>query len=76
VQLRNHTATHRVESIDALWQGGVNGMVLTGSAIRIQDAETQERIRAALVRRVAAYEGADGLRLPVAFNIGTGRKPQ
>jgi hypothetical protein len=35
---------------------------------------TQSKIRAALERRASAYQTADGLRLPVAFKIGVGRK--
>jgi SAM-dependent methyltransferase len=75
VEVVNHTAAHLVKSADALWHGGLNSMVLTGAAIRAQSEETQETVRRAFVRRALAYQGESGLKIPIAFNIGAGRKP-
>jgi len=71
-----HAGTFLVESVDALWRGGLGSLVLTGSAIRHQDADTQEKVQRAFERRALAYAGAGagGLRIPIAFKIGAGRK--
>jgi hypothetical protein len=59
-----------------LWGGGVNGLVLTGSGIRAQSPDVQRRIRDAFDRRASVYRDGDGFNVPVAFNVGSGRKPQ
>jgi ubiquinone/menaquinone biosynthesis C-methylase UbiE len=75
ISIENHTAHHTVESVDALWTGGVQSMVLTTANIRSQGAEVQNRIREAFQRRTRAYQTADGVKIPVSFNVGSGRKP-
>lgn len=61
---------------DALWQVGMGGMAVTASALAGQGAATQARARDALARRAEMYRNEDGLRIPVAFFIGSGRKPE
>jgi len=75
VTLHDHSATHLVADIDALWRGATGGMALTSSLIVHQEPATQAAIRAALERRAAVYETERGLELPIAFRIGAGRKP-
>lgn len=75
VAIHDHATTFRVESADALFQGGLSSMVLTGAAIRSQEPATQDVVRAAFVRRARAYQRPDGLHVPIAFRIGTGTKP-
>jgi len=75
VAIADHATTFRVESADALFQGGLSSMVLTGAAIRTQEPATQDIVRAAFVRRARAYERPDGLHVPIAFRIGSGAKP-
>jgi SAM-dependent methyltransferase len=75
VTLQEHRATHLIADVDALWHGALGGMALTSSVIVYQDAPTQAAIRAALERRAAVYKTSRGLELPIAFRIGTGRKP-
>lgn len=75
VTLEGHTAAHRFKSTDEMWQGGLDGMGLTGASLRNQDARTLEAIRAAFERRALAYKDRDGLNIPVAFRIGAGRRP-
>jgi hypothetical protein len=58
-----------------MWQGGLDGMGLTGASLRSQDAPTLEAIRAAFERLALAYKDGDGLNVPVAFRIGAGRRP-
>jgi hypothetical protein len=73
VAVRDHTATHRVPDTETLWRGGLGSLVVTGSTVRHQDRSTQLRIREAFERRASTYQSADGLRLPIAFKVGSGR---
>lgn len=68
--------SHLMPDADALWQAGMGGMAVTASALAGQDAATQARARDALARRAEMYRNEDGLRIPVAFFIGSGRKPE
>jgi ubiquinone/menaquinone biosynthesis C-methylase UbiE len=75
VTIQDHSTTHLVADMDALWRGAVGGMALISALIVDQDAGTQAAIRAALERRAAVYQTDRGLELPIAFRIGAGRKP-
>jgi SAM-dependent methyltransferase len=75
VAVVEHAASHSVPDVETLWRGGLGSCVLTGAAIRHQDEATQKRIRAAFERRASVYKSANGLDLPVAFKVGSGRKP-
>ena len=75
VTVMTYQTTYLVPDVDTLWCGGLGSFAVTGSAITHQDEATQEAIRAALERRVAAYQTPAGLNLPVAFKIGAGLKP-
>jgi ubiquinone/menaquinone biosynthesis C-methylase UbiE len=75
VAVQEHQTTHLVADVDTLWRGGLGSFAVTSSAIARQNAETQAAIHAALARRAAVYQTASGLMLPIAFKIGTGRKP-
>ncbi len=74
VSVESHQTTHLIADVDTLWRGGLGSFAVTASAIAHQDAATQAAIRAALERRAEAYRTADGLKVPVAFKIGAGRK--
>ena len=75
VIVAGHTGTHRFTSADEMWQGGLNGMGLTGASLRSQDASTLQAIRAAFERLALTYKDGDGLSIPIAFRIGAGRRP-
>lgn len=75
VEVRGHAAEHRVPDVEALWEGGLGSLAMTAAAIVHQPAEVRARIRAAFERRAAAYQSGDGLAIPVAFLIGSGRRP-
>ena len=75
VAVAEHATSYCVPDVETLWRGGLGSCVLTGAAIRHQDEETQKRIRAAFERRASEYKSANGLDLPVAFKVGSGRKP-
>ena len=74
VAVKDHEATHLVRDVDTLWRGGLGSLVMSTAAIVHQDAATQAAIRAALERRAAAYQTPNGLKLPIAFRIASGRK--
>jgi SAM-dependent methyltransferase len=74
VGIEDHQTTYLIPDIDTLWRGGLGSFVLTAAAIAHQDAATQAAIRAALERRAESYRTTAGLRVPVAFKIGAGRK--
>jgi len=75
VKITDHAATYFVRDTEALWRGGLGSLVLTGGIIRSQDQATQDSIRAAFERRAGVYRSADGLRVPIAFKIGSGQRP-
>jgi SAM-dependent methyltransferase len=75
VTVLEHATIYSVSDTDTLWRGGLGSLVLTGAAIRQQDKPTQDLIRSAFERRASIYGSHDGLRLPVAFKVGSGRQP-
>jgi len=75
VAITEHAATYRVPDTETLWRGGLGSLVLTGAVIKHQDQATQDLIRTAFERCASAYRSADGLNLPIAFKIGSGRRP-
>jgi ubiquinone/menaquinone biosynthesis C-methylase UbiE len=74
VSVESHQTTYLIADVDTLWRGGLGSFAVTASAVAHQDAATQAAIRGALERRAEAYRTADGLKVPVAFKIGAGRK--
>jgi len=75
IKVDEHQTTYLIPDIDTLWRGGLGSFAVTASAIAHQSAATQAAIRVALERRATAYKAPAGLKLPVAFKIGAGRKP-
>ena len=75
VTIATYQTTYLVPDADTLWRGGLGSFAVTGSAITHQDEATQRATRAALERRLAAYKTPAGLKLPIAFKIGAGLKP-
>lgn len=74
VRVAAHSTTHVMPDVEALWQAGMGGMAVTGSAIAAQDAATQARVREAIGRRAEAHRGQHGLEIPIAYFIGMGHK--
>jgi hypothetical protein len=75
VRVTEHTASFFVPDTETLWRGGLGSLVLTGAVIRHQDQATQDLIRTAFERHATFYKSADGLKLPIAFKIGSGQRP-
>jgi SAM-dependent methyltransferase len=74
VQVTAHGTTHFMPDVETLWQVGMGGMAVTGSAIAAQDEATQARAREAIGRRAEAHRGQHGLEIPIAYFVGTGHK--
>jgi ubiquinone/menaquinone biosynthesis C-methylase UbiE len=75
VAIEAHGATYTIPDAETFWHGGRASLVLTGAAIRAQDTAMQAAIRTAFERRIEPYRDDSGFTMPVAFNIGRGRKP-
>jgi SAM-dependent methyltransferase len=75
VSVREFSFTHSMANPDELWSGIMGGTVRTSIGIRRQPGDVQARIRAEFDRLVRVYEGPDGITVPVAFKIASGRKP-
>ena len=67
--------TVRFSSPDELWDGLLAGTVRMAALIEGQPPETRGRIRQAFDRRIAEYRDGDGLELPLAVKLASGRKP-
>jgi hypothetical protein len=74
-RVTEHTATYPLTGTETLWRGGLGSLLLTGAAIRQQTKATQDLIRTAFERYASVYRSTDGLNLPVAFAVGSGRPP-
>jgi SAM-dependent methyltransferase len=75
VTVIEHATIYSVPDTETLWRGGLGSLVLTGAAIRQQDKPIQDLIRTAFERCASIYKSPDGLRLPVAFKVGSGQQP-
>jgi ubiquinone/menaquinone biosynthesis C-methylase UbiE len=75
VRVDDHYAVSTFADVDTVWRGGLGSFVLTGAMIKSQDEATQGAVRAAFNRLISGYATAEGIALPVAFKIGSGRKP-
>jgi len=75
IAVRKVAFTLRLSDAEELWVCAAGSFVRTSAAIRGQSAEIQARIRSAFDRIVGVYATAEGVALPVAFKIASGRKP-
>ncbi|WP_431268691.1 class I SAM-dependent methyltransferase [Dankookia sp. P2] len=69
-----YRTSHALPDVDALWRAGMGGMAVTASAIAAQDEATQARACSILARRAEVYRGPQGLKIPIACFIGSGKK--
>jgi ubiquinone/menaquinone biosynthesis C-methylase UbiE len=75
VTIRDVTDTLSVPDADALWQIGLDSLAVTSATIVHATVPTQQAIRAAFDTIAETYWTGGRLRIPVAFKIGSGRKP-
>lgn len=66
--------THRVSSLDELWNGVLDGTVRTSALVDSQPPQVRERIRAAFDRLARQYAVGAGLELPISVRISFGQK--
>ena len=74
VVVRPQAFSYRIASAATLWEGAMGSLARTSALVRGQAIEVQRRIRSTFDRLVAAYSTADGVNLPMAFKIVSGRK--
>jgi SAM-dependent methyltransferase len=75
VAVAPHRGIHLMPDVEALWRAGMGGLAVTAGAITSQDAVTQARAREVLAQRAETYRSLRGLEIPIAYLVGTGRKP-
>ena len=66
--------THEVAGTEDLWRGYMGGSARGATVVRAQPEEVQRRIREALDDVAAPYASGDGLGIPVAALIASGRR--
>jgi SAM-dependent methyltransferase len=76
VMVETRTAALDVPDSEALWTIGMDSLGLTASAIRAASPDQQRATRAAFDRRAMAHTSGAGLRIPLAFKIVAGQRPQ
>jgi SAM-dependent methyltransferase len=74
VEVRCIAFTHPVRSFGDFWRALQRGTVRMASLVLGQSDETQERIRAALERRLAAYGTEGRFDVPVSVKLAAGRR--
>jgi SAM-dependent methyltransferase len=73
VEVRRIAFTHPVRSFGDLWNALQSGTVRMASLVLDQSDEAQERIRAALEHRLAAYRTDGRFDVPVSVKLAAGR---
>jgi hypothetical protein len=74
VTVTAHFFTYSIASADALWDGAMGSLARTAALLRGQTVQVQRQIRSTFDRLAAAYSTPQGLSLPMAFKIASGRK--
>jgi len=74
VVVTSHAFSYPLKSPDVLWHGAMGRLARTAALLREQSVDMQVRIRAGFDGIAAAYSTCEGLRLPIAFKIASGRK--
>jgi len=67
--------THRLAGLDELWGLAMGSFARASSLICVQTSDMQHSIREAVGASAKEYARADGLHIPVAFLVASGRKP-
>jgi len=67
-------STHRLADADELWTLAMGSFARASSLIRAQSEDMQRTIRTAVAEAVRQYARADGLHIPIAFLVVSGRR--
>jgi SAM-dependent methyltransferase len=74
VKIESITSTHRLTDFNGLWELGMGSFARASSLIRAQTQDMQRTIRQAAAEVAEQYAHADGLNIPIAFLVASGRK--
>ena len=69
------SSTHWLADFDELWELAMGSFARASSLIRAQTADMHKMIRQAAAEVAREYECADGLHIPIASLVVSGRKP-
>jgi SAM-dependent methyltransferase len=75
VGVESLAATHRLADADELWNLAMGSFARASSLIRAQSEDMQRTIRAAVTASARRYAQPDGLHIPIAFLVVSGRRP-
>ena len=74
VRVNSVTSTYRLSNVDELWALAMGSFARASSLILAQDEYTQQSIRTAVAEAAKQYEQADGLHIPIAFLVVSGKR--
>lgn len=73
VEVGSLAFTHRVNSVEEMWDGLLHGTVRTSAVIRGQSEDVVQRIRSGFDRRLDNYRTGPAYEIPVSFKLASGR---
>jgi ubiquinone/menaquinone biosynthesis C-methylase UbiE len=74
VRIDEVSFSHRLRDADELWTLAMGSFARVSSVIRAQTPQVQQRIRMVVTEMAHEYASKEGLDIPVAFWIGSGRR--
>jgi ubiquinone/menaquinone biosynthesis C-methylase UbiE len=74
VRVQPVASTHQVPDADKLWELAMGSFARASSLIRAQSEDMQRAIRTAVAEAARRYAQADGLHIPIAFLVVSGKK--
>jgi SAM-dependent methyltransferase len=75
VHVASIASTHRLADADQLWTLAMGSFARASSLIRAQSEDVQRTIRAAVTAAARRYAQSDGLHIPIAFLVASGKRP-
>jgi ubiquinone/menaquinone biosynthesis C-methylase UbiE len=74
VRVQPVASTHRLPDADKLWELAMGSFARASSLIHAQSEDMQRTIRTAVAEAARRYAQADGLHIPIAFLVVSGKK--
>jgi ubiquinone/menaquinone biosynthesis C-methylase UbiE len=74
VRIASVASTYRLSSVDQLWELAMGSFARASSLILAQDQDIQRAIRIAVGEVAQQYAQADGLHIPIAFLVVSGKR--
>jgi SAM-dependent methyltransferase len=66
--------SHTIRNIDELWDLALGSFARISTIIRAQNNDAQQRIRKAVEQKAQLYASSNGLEIPIAFRVVSGRR--